>query len=333
MNIKHLSLFSVCLSAMFAASSHAQLVSVVNDDFTVSAPDSSNNNTDADYFGSSSTSALEFGANFVGLVSGTSGRTMHALYPTQTLGVIGDTIVVSATFTTPATVATTGEELRIGIFDNLGRTGTGQLGQNTEFSGATPNLNYNGLAGHYSTIDVEAADPSADLDVRAAEADNGQLTGTFLASSGNFEAIVINGSNSGPSFGYAIVPNTSYTITFSVERIAGTDATNPGDELSIATELFEGQTSIASHTVIDLNPLSFSYGMFGAQAGGDAVGSNNTATDQADVALATNDNGIDFTSLTVDADLEAGVIIPPVDAGVECAVVPNGEDDFTVICP
>jgi len=105
MNIKHLYFFSVCFSALFSTSTHAQSASIVNDDFSVSTPDESNANTDADYFGSSGTNALEFGADFVGLVSGSSGRTIHALFPSQTLAAIGDTITVSATFTTPATVA------------------------------------------------------------------------------------------------------------------------------------------------------------------------------------------------------------------------------------
>ena len=90
--------------------------------------------TDASYFGSSGSNAIEINANSVGLVTGSSGRQVHTLFPTQTLSNTGDAVTASITFTTPVTVATTNEDLRLGLFDPLDRTGADRLGQNTSFS-------------------------------------------------------------------------------------------------------------------------------------------------------------------------------------------------------
>jgi len=272
----------LCLLVVYAPQLHA--VEIVSDNFIADGTGS----TDAAYFGSSSSSAIEFNPNSIGLVSATSGRTIHALFETQTLSAIGEKLVVSLSFTTPATVATTDEELRIGLFDHLGRIGTDQLGQNTNFKKSAPNPLYDGLPGFYSAIDIERSDPTTDLDIRRAKP---PTSGTFLADSKNFERIEVLTNGSSSDSGYAISPNTSYTVNFVIERIFGINDVNPGDELMITSELYQGETLLSAHTEIDINPLSFSFGMLGVNAGSNAVGSTTQRPNR--------DNGIDITSFKV----------------------------------
>ena len=93
----------------------------------------------ANFFASSTSNAIESNAGSVGLVSGGSGRQIPALFPTQTLANAGDTLLTSLTFMTPATVASGNEDLRFGIFDNLGRTSASELGQDPSYSSGSPN--------------------------------------------------------------------------------------------------------------------------------------------------------------------------------------------------
>jgi len=82
--------------------------------------------TDISYFSSSTSNAIEINNNSVGLVSGSSSRQIHGLFSTQTLANAGDVLETSVSFVTPATVAESGEDIRIGIFDSLERTGIGR---------------------------------------------------------------------------------------------------------------------------------------------------------------------------------------------------------------
>ena len=67
----------------------------------------------ANFFTTSSTSAIEddvddgIGTGAIGLVSGTSGRQIHAIFPAQTLATAGDSVSATITFTTPGIVAST----------------------------------------------------------------------------------------------------------------------------------------------------------------------------------------------------------------------------------
>ena len=228
--------------------------------------------TDMDYFASSTSSAIEINTNSIGLVSGSSGRQIHGLFNSQTLANAGDILETSVTFVTPATVAMTGEDLRIGLFDTLGRTGVDQLGQNTSFSTSAPNADYAGLPGFYLELDIEAADPDTDLEIRRSDP---SATGRLLTTTGGFTAI-----DDSDAIGYVIEPNTEYTVDFTLVR-------TEDDQLEITAE-FLG----SSFTVIDTNPGSFEFDMMAFYANSGAVGSSNTPFD--------NDNGIDITNVSVD---------------------------------
>lgn len=279
------------------------ITQIVNDDLATDGTAV----TDAMYFGSSASSAIEINANSVGLVSGSSSRQIHALFPTQTLTNAGDALNASITFTTPATVGTTGEDIRLGLFDPLDRTGAAQLGQNTSYGSSSPNADYNDLPGYFFEIDVESADATTDFDIRRHDIgqDPTTSTGRLLSTSSGFNSL---SGSSGPDVGYTIVANTSYTIDLSVAR---TEA--DGLDITIALTNNTLDTELGTLTLSDAAPGSFDFGMFGMGASGGAFGSSNTN----DGGI---DNGIEITEFTVD------LLAPTVVVEAEVGFVVN--DDF-----
>ena len=270
MNIKCLSFAAISLMA-FTSMSHA--TTVVDDDFLINGTQE----TDASYFGSSNSSAIEFNTNSIGLVSGTSSRQIHGLFETQTLANAGDSLEVTVTFMTPATVGLSSEEIRIGLFDHLDRNTADQLAQNTSYSTAAPNPSFSGLPGFYLELDVESVDPTTDLNIRRSDP---SASGRLLSTSTGFTSF-----GSGPDLGYVFEPNTEYTVTITVTR-------TELDSLDITTD-FGG----ASYTASDVTPASFSFGMLAMHASSDAFGSSNVVGDDPNVI---NDNGMDITRFSVE---------------------------------
>jgi hypothetical protein len=265
------SLSAALALAVFATSGFGD--TVVDDNFAVDGTAV----TDADYYGSSTSNAIEFNSNSIGLVSGSSGRQIHALFATQTLAAAGDKLTASIDFTTPATVAAGNEDIRVGFFDHLGRTGPTQLGQNTSYSSSSPNPDYSGLPGFYTEIDVESADPGTNFNVRSS---NPSTTGRLLATSSGFTNV-----GSSPAVGYTVVANTDYTIDVMIERVASGD-------LEITTG-FAGSSDTETIT----SPLSYDFGMLAMGSSSGAFGSSNSPGDP--------DNGIDITSFTLEFETAA----------------------------
>ena len=296
MNNKYLRLVVALFLIAFSTSSYAAIV--VDDNFSVDGTATS----DAGYFGSSASSAIEVNANSIGLVSGSSGRQIHGLFDTQTLASSGDALTATITFTTPATVAAGNEDLRIGLFDHLDRNTPDQLGQNTSYSTSSPNPLYSGLPGFYLELDVESADTATDLDIRRSDP---SMSGRLLGTSSGFTAF-----GSGPDEGYTIEANTEYTVVLTVTRTVA-------DTLEIRTD-FGG----ATHTSTDLAPASFNIGMLAMGASTGAFGSSNSVgTDPNTI----NDNGIDITSVKV--EFTAGDGTDPGDGGGSG----GGTDPVTVV--
>lgn len=266
-------LLPASLALLLAPTVHG--VIIINDSFA-DGDRAATGPLQADFYGSSTSGAVESNAGSVGLVSGSSGRQIHAIFPTVTLANAGDSLTATVTFLTPATVASTNEDVRVGLFDHLGRgTNAAQLGQDTTYSSGTPNADYNGLHGFYSEIDVESADPATDLNMRVSDP---STSGRLLATSTGFTSL-----GTGPDLGYTIVPNTSYTISLTVLR-------NAGGDLDITTD-FAGATRTSNIAA----PGSFDFGMLAMGSSSGAFGSSNSA--------GVADNGIDITNFTVDATL------------------------------
>ena len=279
-NLNCLTILSVCLSILCSSHSYAQ--TVVDDNFAINGTAT----TAASYFGSSTADAIEFNTSSIGLVSGSSGRQIHGLFETQTLANPGDSLQASITFTTPATVAATNEDLRIGLFDHLDRNTPDQLAQDTSYSSSEPNPSYSGLPGFYLELDIENADPATDLDIRRSDP---SATGRLISTSSGFTAF-----GSGPDVGYVIAPNTEYTVILTVTRtVAGT--------LDITAD-FGG----ATQTSADFAPASYDFGMLAIGASSGALGSSNTAGLDPNVI---NDNGIDITNFNVEFTAGDPVVI------------------------
>ncbi|MBX2849529.1 MAG: polysaccharide lyase family 7 protein [Acidiferrobacterales bacterium] len=283
----------ISLWAALAVSNLSFATKQVDDNFAADGTEI----TDANYFGSSSSSAIEFNANSIGLVSGASGRQLHALFETQTLANAGDSLRAMISFTTPATVASTNEDIRIGLFDHLERVGSSELGQNTSYGSTAPNANFSGLPGFYLELDIESADMTTDLDIRRS---NPSDSGRLLATTSGFTSL-----GSGPDIGYVISANTDYTVVFTLTRTV-----NNG--LEIRADFGED-----TFTVTDTSPASFNVGMLAMGASSGALGNSSTPSDPMNVVT---NNGLDITSFAVE-------FIPNPDGGGDTGGGDTGGND------
>src|SRR5687767_6463349 len=98
----------VALGGSLAATSlHAQVTTtIVNDSWTDGGRTDGADLLDSDWWTSSSTSGIEVSTGSLGMVTGTTGRGIHTVFPTQTLANVGDSLKATYTFATPATVGT-----------------------------------------------------------------------------------------------------------------------------------------------------------------------------------------------------------------------------------
>jgi hypothetical protein len=277
-----LSLGLAALAIVIASIAPAALQAaiIVNDSWADGGRGNGADAQDTNWWTSSSSAGIEVAVGSLGLVTGTSGRGIHAIFPTQTLANVGDKLVATYTFTTPATVGTPGSgAFRAGLFDTLGRAG---LDADVPSSSGSPNTLYGwfstgsaALPGYMMDMDVGSGG-TEDLNfrqhdtVQTATTPTGRLMGTTTG----FTSI-----GSGPDGVYAFAPNTSYTGSLTMTR-------------SSATELqVTGTLGAASHTVTD--PFdSASFGMLAFWANSNTFGSSATA--------GTADNGIDFTNVTIE---------------------------------
>src|SRR5215204_4105280 len=77
---------------------------IVNDSFTDGGRNNGPDALDTDWWTSASSAGIEVSAGSLGMVTGSTGRGIHATFPTQSLTNIGDSLKATYTFTTPNTV-------------------------------------------------------------------------------------------------------------------------------------------------------------------------------------------------------------------------------------
>ena len=123
MKIRSIALaFCALLAAMLMAAPTVQAAVIVNDSWADGDRANGADPLDSNWWASSSTNGIEVSTGSLGMVTGTSGRGIHTVFPTQTLANVGDKLVATYTFTTPATVGSGGSgAFRVGLFDTLGR--------------------------------------------------------------------------------------------------------------------------------------------------------------------------------------------------------------------
>ena len=195
----------------------------------------------------SSNAALDLGQapGPLDFATGNSGRTIHGLFPAQTLTEFGDVLTLTFEYTTPDTIAfdvsngiagpSFNEDFRFGLFDTSQTTlANGNVidvntGAEIDFTGpintssGSPNPALNPLAGFYGEVDNINA-PGTDLGIRtnnvngmtivneAGETVVAPQTGQFLNSTTGFD--FISGGEVGVT---TLAPNTNYIGTLRVE--------------------------------------------------------------------------------------------------------------------
>src|SRR5688500_4843645 len=133
--------------AMALASPAIHAATIVDDSWADGGRNNGADPLDSNWWTSAATAGIEVSAGSLGMVTGSSGRGIHTVFPTQSLSNIGDSLVATYTFTTPATIGTaqTGA-FRVGLFDTLGRA----LDADISASSCSPNS----LSGYFATNTV-----------------------------------------------------------------------------------------------------------------------------------------------------------------------------------
>jgi len=256
---------------------------IVNDSWADGGRDDGADPQDANWWTSASSSGIEVSVGSLGMVTGSSGRGIHAIFPTQNLANVGDKLVATYTFTTPATVGSGTAGFRAGLFDTLGRAG---LNADVSSSSGTPNVVYGwgtgaggpgtaGLPGYMLDMDVGTTTGSNDLSFRAHDPGTVAPTGRLMGTTTGFTQI----SPTGLDGAFSFAPNTSYTGSLSLTRISATDMQ------------LTGTLGAATHTVTDAFD-STNVGMLAFWANSNIFGSPSTPN--------TPDNGIDFSNVTIE---------------------------------
>jgi hypothetical protein len=271
----------VLVGALLATAPNAQAALVVDDNWADGGRDNGADPLDSNWWTSSSSSGIEVSVGSLGMVTGTSGRGIHTVFPTQTLSNVGDKLVATYTFTTPATVgSTTGTGVfRVGLFDTLGRAG---LDADVSSSSGSPN----DLYGYFNTptdalpgymMDMDIGTGTEDLNFRQHDTvpTGSTPTGRLMGTTSGFTSL----SPTGPDGVYTIDPNTTYTGSLALKRISAT-------ELELT-----GTFGTAAHSATDEFD-SASYGMLAFWANSNTFGVSNVPGE--------DNNGIDFSNVTIE---------------------------------
>ena len=276
-----LSAAPLCLALV--ASPPADAGVIVDDSWADGGRDNGPDPLDSNWWTSASSAGIEVTTGSLGMVTGTSGRGIHTIFPTQTLANVGDKLIATYTFVTPATIGSNTGGFRVGLFDTLGRTG---LDADITASSTSPSALYGwgtgatppgpgtaGLPGYM--LDMDVGTGTEDLNFRAHDPGTVIPTGRLMGTTTGFASL----SPSGPDGAYVFTPNTTYIGSMTLERISATD-------MSITATL-----GLATHTVTDAFD-SVSIGMLAFWANSNVFGSSGAAN--------TPDNGIDFTNVRIE---------------------------------
>jgi hypothetical protein len=259
---------------------------IVNDSWADGGRTDGADPQDANWWSSVSNTGtgIEVSAGSLGLVTGTSGRGIHGIFPTQTLANVGDSLKATYTFTTPETVGggSGSGAFRVGLFDTLGRAG---LNADITSSSGSPNAlfglfsaNTTGLPGYMMDMDV-AVGGSEDISFRqldtAVNVAGQTPTGRLMGTTTGFTQL----SPTGTDGGYAFAPNTTYAGSMTITRISATDVQLTGTL---------GNYSHSNTDAFDSTDI----GMIQFWVNSNIFGTSN--------ASGAADNGIDFSNITIE---------------------------------
>ena len=289
----------VLVGAMLVAAPTAEAAQIVNDSWADGGRDNGADPLDSNWWSSSSTSGIEVSVGSLGMVTGTSGRGIHTVFPTQTLANVGDKLVATYTFTTPATLGSGGTGgFRVGLFDTLGRAG---LNADIAASSGSPNSVYGwgtgasppgpgtaGLPGYM--LDMDVGTGVEDLGFRQHDTGTVNPTGRLMGTTTGFVQI----SPTGPDGAYTLAPNTTYTGSLTLTRVSATDMQ------------VTGTLGSATHSVTDAFD-SADVGMLAFWANSNLFGTSATPGEA--------NNGIDFSNVNIEF-----IVVPEPNAALLCAM-------------
>ncbi|MDB4618374.1 hypothetical protein OAG53_01735 [Akkermansiaceae bacterium] len=274
--------------AVLLAPSMAAAEIIMNDNwidgdrFNTESPDNPEE-LDADWWSSSSSSgnSVFVETDQMTLVSGTAGRGIHATFDAQTLEV-GDVLVVTFTFTTPATVGTD----RSGAFKvALNALNNPGLESDLLSSSTEPNPLYTSLPGYMLEFDVNKADATDDTGIRKHIVPN--ASGRYLSTTSEWTSL-----GSSADADYTILPNTEYVGVMSLTR------TNE-DSMQIFGSLSQDDVRLDSFTATDNSGIANNIGMLGFWSNSNTFGTANGAGEP--------DSGIIFSNVTVEVNPEVDI--------------------------
>ena len=248
---------------------------IVNDSWADGGRNNGADALDADWWSSTSSNniSVEVGSGFLGLVTGTSGRSLHGTFANQPLA-IGDMLTATLTFMTPATVGTIGSaglKLALADFNNAG------LAADLQSSSTFPQPLYFSLPSYMLDFDINSAGATDDTSIRR---HNANATGRFLGITAEWTQL-----GTSPDITYSFTPNTEYVVVLSLAR------TGVGS-MDIFGSLTRSNVLLTSHTQSDASATVNSIGLLGVYANSSAFGSTN--------AFGLADNGIDFTNIRIE---------------------------------
>jgi hypothetical protein len=248
---------------------------LVNDSWQDGGRDNGADAQDTGWYYSTSSSAIEVGVGFLGMVSGTAGRGIHGTFAPQTLNV-GDALTATINFTTPATIGSGGSSaFRIGFFDDLGRA---ELSADLNASSGTPNPLYWGVAGYMMDFDVGTGSENIGFRERDAVTEDSN-TGRLLATTSAFFALDDGGDS------YTFLGDTDYVAVFTLTMIGA-------NTLQLSGSLSQGATVLSTFSTIDDSASTDTFAMLGFNANSNMFGSTGS--------VGAPDNGIDFTNITIE---------------------------------
>jgi hypothetical protein len=276
-----LTLVLACFPALI--SHQAQATVVVDDSWADGGRSNGADPTDSNWWTSAASAGIEVSVGSLGMVTGTAGRGIHTVFPTQSMASVGDSVVATYVFTTPATLGTnqTGG-FRVGLFDTLARAG---LNADVSASSGSPNSLYGlysagtvGLPGYMLDMDVNTAG-GEDLNIRQLDTPVNvpatTPTGRLMGTTTGFTSL-----GDSPNGAYTFAPNTQYTGSLTLTRTGATEMT------------VTGTLGTATFSVVDPTYDSADVGMLAFWANSNVFGSSATA--------GSADNGIDFSNVKVE---------------------------------
>ena len=240
--------------------------------------------------------------------TGNSGRTIHGIFPKQTLAEFGDVLTVTFVFITPTSIGndngfpSINEDFKFGLFDTSN--------SNLNFNGpiissfSNPNPGLIPLAGFFGEIDNINA-PGTDLGIRTNNVNGvtsiplvSPQSGVFLTSNTGFDFI-----SDGTDNVISLVPNSSYTGTLNVEF---SDASLTALEITVGVSAANGDfvdshtdvVSIADTPGVEVGVNTTSFDMFALHATSGAFGGTDGPAAGSSVVGEPN-NGIDIENVRI----------------------------------